>query len=129
MKKKICISVLAMGFVLAPSLMATSNYQGNFSVQKLYKYPFKGNFDNVWASMKNYDAQGYYGNARVDLSYPKDGFYPDLCINNDSHLAVNETVKCTGEPFPDFHQYYTEGYYRSINGSTTTKDQVYTILS
>lgn len=129
MKKKICISVFTLAFILAPSLTAAGSTEGNFSVQKWYQYDFQGNFNNVWASMKNYDAQGYYGNATVVLTYPKDGFYPDLCSNSDTHLAVNETVKCTGEPFADYHQYYTKGFYHSINGSTTTKDKVYTILS
>lgn len=128
--KKLFSLFLVLVFVSVPSFMAADNYQGNFSVRTWYKYTWTfTNPTDVWASMKNYDADGYYGNAQVALSYPMDGFYPDLCNNTDTHLAVNETVTCHGEPFTGYHTYYSEGYYNSINGSTTTSAQVYTILS
>lgn len=128
--KKLFSVFLILAFVSVPRFMAADNYQGNFSVQKWYTYTF--NFTNptsIWGSMKNYDADGYYGDAQVELAYLKDGSRVRLCSNVDTHLAVNETVRCDGNPLSGSHTYYTRGYYHSINGHTSTSDQVYTILS
>lgn len=108
---------------------AERNYEGNFSVKTWYNYYWNGNFDDVWAGMKNWDAAGYYGNATVRLDEKIGGSWYMTCQNNDLKLVVNETVSCTGEPLSEYGSYMTKGYYNTINGSSTTKDQVYTILS
>lgn len=128
--EKIVILFIATSIIFTGAFFAAErDYEGNFSVKTWYHYYWNCGYDNVWAGMRNWDAAGYYGNATVRLDEKIGGSWYMTCQNNDLKLVVNETVSCTGQPLDEVAQYQTMGYYNTINGSSTTKDQVYTILS
>lgn len=131
MKKVISMVALSMllGLTAFSASSLTRNTEGNFSVDVKYYDNFSGQFTSVWSNMKNYDADGYYGNAHVTLQEDQIGVWVNQCSANDSKLEVNETVKCSTKPDNDFEDYRTRAYYSTINGSSNTNDQVYTILS
>lgn len=131
MKKVVSLVVLStlLGASVFSASSLTRNREANFSVGTNYYTYFSGNFTQVGSDMKNYDADGYYGNAHVSLQKKKSGSWVTICTQHDEKLKVNENIGCgfAGELMGNA-DYRTKAYYSTINGSSNTSKQVYTII-
>lgn len=102
----------------------------NFSVKKKYEQNWQNKPSYYYASsdMKNYDAQGYSGDALSRL-YVANSEAVVLCSARDTDLTVNQHAKCTIRANQGVQKYQSTGYYYSIEGQTSTSKKVFTILS
>lgn len=121
---------MAAGYDIDNNKISTQSLSQNFSVKTNYRFNWNNSSSYLYASsdMKNYDADGFYGNALTRLYVANSEAVP-LCSATDTKLEVNQNIECTVSANSGVDQYQSYGYYNSINGSTTTSDQVYTILS